>query len=153
LKEYERVKATDIAALWVVPAFTISASIIVMLDLLHKIEMETCDHDRRMLVLGAVSGLEEDQNNFMATRGVKVLRTLLKRERELRATQSKSAQAIQTMPIGTMPDERNDNYEAYPVEQTVENMEAWYADSMAYFSNPGHNANMFADLSFNLNMY
>ena len=148
LKEYERVKGTDVAALWVVPAFTISAAIIVMLDLLHKLETETCDHDRRALVLEAVSGLERDQNNFMATRGVKLLQTLLRREHELRVAQRQAAQTTQPLPIDIVPGEGGSLYEPYPVEQTVENMEAWYADSMAYFSNPGQSVTMFNDFGF-----
>ena len=92
LKEYERIKDTDVSSIWVVPAFTISGAIVVMLDLLHKTDLDIADLSRKDLVLSALAGLEQDHGNYMAERGVRLLRALLRKEEVFRASQQTTLQ-------------------------------------------------------------
>ena len=87
LREYERIKDSNVAAIWVVPAFTISAAIIILLDLLHKPAPDETTTRRRDMIHSVISGLETETSNVMARRGVKLLKVLLKREREMREVQ------------------------------------------------------------------
>lgn len=87
LREYDRIKHSNVASVWVVPAFTISAAIIIMLDLLHKSVTDETTLARRGMVQSVVTNLEQDKHNVMAMRGSKLLRALLNREIEMREAQ------------------------------------------------------------------
>ncbi|KAJ9646183.1 hypothetical protein H2204_000846 [Knufia peltigerae] len=87
LREYDRIKHSNVASVWVVPAFTISAAIIIMLDLLHKSVTDETTLARRGMVQSVVTNLEQDKHNVMSMRGSKLLRALLNREIEMREAQ------------------------------------------------------------------
>lgn len=93
VREYERIKDGDVAAIWVVPAFTISAAIVIMLDLLHTPIPDETTLSRRRMIQGVTASLERDRANIMAMRGVKLLRALMNREIEIREAQPDTAQS------------------------------------------------------------
>ena len=68
--------------IWIVPAFTITAALIVVLDLLHKVEVDSNTLVHQSLVKDVVAALADDQENRMAVRGARILRALLKKECE-----------------------------------------------------------------------
>ncbi|KAH9214757.1 hypothetical protein DL95DRAFT_461823 [Leptodontidium sp. 2 PMI_412] len=82
LREHSRVKEMDVAAIWIVPAFTIAARIIMMLDLLHKPKSDSDIPNCRQVVQTAIEGLPMDTNNRMDARGAMILVALLKEEAE-----------------------------------------------------------------------
>lgn len=148
LKEYERIASTDVASIWVVPAFTISAAIIVVLDLLHKVNLEDADHERRRLVQAAVEFLDRDHNNFMAIRGVKLVRMLLERELELRKRSSPSSRALSEVHNATDVVSDPNVIGTGQNEPAAAEMEAWFTDSIPYFAGTGYDASTFGSLEY-----
>ena len=82
LREHSRVKEMDVAAIWIAPAFTIAAGIIMMLDLLHKPKSDSDMPNCRQMVQTAIEGLSMDTDNRMDARGAMILVALLKEEAE-----------------------------------------------------------------------
>ncbi|KAI1486023.1 hypothetical protein F5X96DRAFT_657110 [Biscogniauxia mediterranea] len=83
LQEYLRIKSSA-ANVWVVPAFTISAAIIVALDLLFTAEPTSQTEKNRRLVSQTISGLSSTKQHKMAVRGASILTALLEEEQERR---------------------------------------------------------------------
>lgn len=138
LREYERIKDSNVAAIWVVPAFTIGASIIIMLDLLHTPFLNTAISGRREMIQEVVESLENDRHNVMAMRGVKLLRALLSKERDMREAQSAPGQTSnsnfgQEDLFGPPLPGPNRQVEHGSVMDYV-GFEAWFEESVPYFS-------------------
>ncbi|KAI1370208.1 hypothetical protein F4677DRAFT_458029 [Hypoxylon crocopeplum] len=93
LREFERVQGTPVENIWIVPAFTISAAIIVALDLLYTVK-RTPETDRnRDLLRVAMNGLSRTKQNKMAIRGASILTALLEEEQERRQLGIKAAES------------------------------------------------------------
>ena len=150
LKEYDRIKSSDVATIWVVPAFTFSGAIVVMLDLLHKVEVETADESRRDLVIAAVLGLEADVSNVMAARGAKLLRALLNREQKLRSPQQQASQAQLNADTG----QRTALQQQFPgligSEVPPDEMESWFAGNSPYYHGAALDLSVMDDLSYSI---
>ncbi|KAI5917494.1 hypothetical protein F4810DRAFT_44045 [Camillea tinctor] len=83
LKEYQRLSPSA-SNIWIVPAFTISAAIIVALDLLYTPEPTAQAEKNRLLVSQTISSLSSTKQHKMAVRGASILTALLGEEQERR---------------------------------------------------------------------
>jgi hypothetical protein len=63
----------DVSTIWIIPAFTITAAIIVMLDLLHQPTSNPGIAEHQKLVEIAAASLSSNADNGMAVRGAKIL--------------------------------------------------------------------------------
>lgn len=77
LREYNRVRLMDVSVLWAIPAYTIAACLIVIMDLLHRHQYTVEDYETQKLVEQAILGLSQSEHNKMAARGVFILKALL----------------------------------------------------------------------------
>ncbi|PSN64327.1 hypothetical protein BS50DRAFT_556749 [Corynespora cassiicola Philippines] len=77
IKEYKRVVEEDGPILWIYQAFAVAASIILLLDVLHRDPSEAECTEHRQLAEGVLHILRTCRNSMIATRGVKLLNALL----------------------------------------------------------------------------
>lgn len=146
LKEYEKIKSSDVTSIWVVPAFTVGAAIVVMLDLLHKSELDASDQARRELVEDTVAGLEDDRHNFMAMRGVKLIRALLKEERRLRAAQVHQYRCHGEFRSGSQRPSQHELHELNEADASAVEVEAWFEGNIPYYSSSALELPAFKDI-------
>ena len=138
LREYERIKHSDVASIWVVPAFTISAAIIIMLDLLHRPVPDETTASRKEIIQNVIAGLELDTSNVMAMRGAKLLRALLKRESDMRQAQtvpeSESSHSLEHEMFGPPPQLASNIGGEGSLFMDYGGFESWFEGSVPYFS-------------------
>ncbi|KAH8681920.1 hypothetical protein BX600DRAFT_505551 [Xylariales sp. PMI_506] len=77
IKEYKHAVEEDGPVFWVHQAFSVAASIILVLDILHRSPDESEYLEHKQLVEDAVGLLRQYQNSMIAVRGVKLLSSLL----------------------------------------------------------------------------
>ncbi|TPX18641.1 uncharacterized protein E0L32_002498 [Thyridium curvatum] len=78
IREYKFVVEEDGPVLWIHQAFSVAASIILLLDLLHRDPSDKEYAEHKQLAEGTVHILRRCQNSMIAARGVKLLSALLK---------------------------------------------------------------------------
>lgn len=78
IKEYKFVVEEDGPILWIHQAFSVAASIILLLDVLHRDPSDKEYAEHKQLVEDTVEILKRCQNSMIATRGEKLLSALLK---------------------------------------------------------------------------
>jgi hypothetical protein len=77
IKEYKLAIDDDEPTLWIHQAFSVAASIILILDVLHRDPAENEYIEHKRLVEGTVDNLRQCQNSMIATRGAELLSALL----------------------------------------------------------------------------
>ncbi|KAJ9157564.1 C6 zinc finger domain containing protein [Pleurostoma richardsiae] len=77
IKEYKAVAREDGPILWIHQAFSVAASIILILDVLHRVPGEREHAEHKQLVEEIVEILGQCCNSMIAARGIKLLRALL----------------------------------------------------------------------------
>ncbi|KAH7109110.1 c6 zinc finger domain-containing protein [Dendryphion nanum] len=77
IKEYKCVVEEDGPILWIHQAFSVAASIILLLDILHRDPSETECAEHRQLVEDTMKILRTCRNSMIATRGIDLLGALL----------------------------------------------------------------------------
>jgi hypothetical protein len=77
IKEYKLSIDEEEPSLWIHQAFSVAASIILILDVLHRNPSEREYGEHKQLVEVTVDILQQCQNSMIATRGVKLLSALL----------------------------------------------------------------------------
>ncbi|KAK1965414.1 hypothetical protein LY78DRAFT_712477 [Colletotrichum sublineola] len=77
IKEYKAVSQEDGPVLWVHQAFSVAASIILLLDVLHRTPGEAEHAEHRQLAESVIGILESYGNSAIAARGVKLLQALI----------------------------------------------------------------------------
>ncbi|CAK7229228.1 hypothetical protein SCUCBS95973_007150 [Sporothrix curviconia] len=95
IKEYKAVACEEGPVLWVHQAFSVAASIILILDVLHRQPGEEQQHaEHEGLVQDVVSILQQYPHSMIAVRGIKLLCALLDEVGERSATTANSAAAV-----------------------------------------------------------
>ncbi|KAK6062664.1 C6 zinc finger domain containing protein [Seiridium cupressi] len=77
IKEYRRVIEEDGPVLWIHQAFSVAASVILILDILHRDQGEPEALEHLQLVEDVLEILKKRRNSMIASRGVKLLTALL----------------------------------------------------------------------------
>jgi hypothetical protein len=78
LDEFQRIKCSHIVKLWINPTFTVSAAIVLYLDLLYKTKRgETLEEGATILLVNTIADLKIIDFDYNAKRGVDILVTLV----------------------------------------------------------------------------
>ncbi len=153
LREYARVKEMDVAAIWIVPAFTIAAAMILMLDLLHKLISDPDIDTYRKMVEIAVEGLSLDIENRMAVRGAKILQALLNEEAERHVPPSRQYDSDRkaTADASSTDSEITEDENLSPDSQMAVNyneLEAWFDECVPCSGNTDAGMIPISELTF-----
>jgi hypothetical protein len=77
VKEFKDPVDDDEPILWIYQAFSVAASIILILDVLHRNPLESEFKEHKQLVEDTIDLLQQCQNSMIASRGVRLLSALL----------------------------------------------------------------------------
>ncbi|KAK1570128.1 uncharacterized protein LY79DRAFT_527459 [Colletotrichum navitas] len=101
IKEYKVVSQEDGPILWVHQAFAVAASIILLLDVLHRAPGEAEHVEHRQLAESVIGILKSYGNSTIAARGIKLLQALI--------VEVSNATSLRPMPLQNRKRPREDN--------------------------------------------
>lgn len=78
LNEFHRVKSTDVAKLWIIPTFTVGATIVIYLDWIYSLKTQgPSDPASLALLQDTIEALKIMDFDFSSRRGVEMLEGLV----------------------------------------------------------------------------